>query len=93
VFARPADRHAIEQAAADAGVPFRGLWLEAPERILVERLQHRGADASDADVGVLRMQAAQGAGQITWQRLDASASAGVLLKNAAARVGASAVAA
>jgi aminoglycoside phosphotransferase family enzyme/predicted kinase len=93
VFARPADRHAIEQAAADAGVPFRGLWLEAPERILVERLQHRGADASDADAGVLRMQAAQGAGQITWQRLDASASADVLLKNAAARVGASAVAA
>ena len=87
VFARPADRHAVEQAAADAGVPFQGLWLEAPERVLVERLQHRGADASDADAGVLRRQAAEGAGQITWHRLDASAAAGVVLGHAASLIG------
>ncbi len=89
VFARSADRLAVEQVAADAGVPFHGLWLDAPERVLVERLQHRGADASDADAGVLRTQAAHGAGQITWQRLDASASADVVLENAASRIGAS----
>lgn len=87
VFARAADRHAVEQAAADAGVPFHGLWLDAPERVLVERLQHRGADASDADAGVLRLQTAHGAGQMTWQRLDASASADVVLENAASRIG------
>ena len=31
VFARPADRDAIEQAAAAAGVPFVGIWLDAPQ--------------------------------------------------------------
>jgi predicted kinase len=93
VFARPADRHAIEQAAIDAGVPFRGVWLDAPEPLLVERLQKRRADASDADAAVLRLQATQGAGQITWQRLDASAPADVLLARAASRLGASTAAA
>jgi aminoglycoside phosphotransferase family enzyme/predicted kinase len=93
VFARPADRHAIEQTAIDAGVPFRGLWLDAPEPLLVERLRRRGADASDADAGVLRMQAAQGAGQISWQRIDASGAADAVLANAVSRIGVSTAAA
>ena len=37
VFARPADRDVIEQAAAAAGVPFVGIWLDAPHDVLVAR--------------------------------------------------------
>ena len=54
VFARRADRDAIQRDAAAAGVPFIGLWLEGPEQMLVERLRRRPADASDADAAVLR---------------------------------------
>jgi aminoglycoside phosphotransferase family enzyme/predicted kinase len=82
VFARLGDRTAIERAARDAGVPFFGLWLEAPEPVLVERLRQRMVDASDADVDVLHIQEAQGAGQVAWQRLDASATATSVLASA-----------
>src|SRR5690606_9078351 len=30
VYVQPEDRHAIERVAADASVPFIGVWLEAP---------------------------------------------------------------
>jgi predicted kinase len=52
-------------------------------------LGHRAADASDADANVVRMQQTEGAGRITWQRLDASAPADVVLTSAASRVAAS----
>jgi uncharacterized protein len=75
VYARAADRWAIERAAADAGVPFTGLWLDATESTLLERVQRRRHDASDADARVVRMQRAQETGAIAWHRLDASRSA------------------
>jgi aminoglycoside phosphotransferase family enzyme/predicted kinase len=84
VYARPGDREAIERIARDLGVPFAGLWLEAPPPVLIERLQHRGVDASDADADVLRKQYAQGAGGVTWQQLDASAPSDAVLARAAA---------
>jgi hypothetical protein len=93
VFARPADRKAIERAARDAGVPFFGLWLEAPEPVLADRLKRRTVDASDADADVLHMQEGQGAGQVTWQRLDASATATSVLARAASRIAAATAAA
>jgi aminoglycoside phosphotransferase family enzyme/predicted kinase len=86
VYARRADREAIERIARDSGVPFAGLWLEAPEPVLIERLQHRMADASDADAGVLRHQCAQGAGTVSWRRLDASGPASGVLAQAASAV-------
>jgi predicted kinase len=46
VYARPADRAAIEQVAAAAGVPFIGLWLEAPEPVLIARTGRRRNDPS-----------------------------------------------
>lgn len=88
VWARPADRRAIEQTAIDAGVPFTGIWLEAAEPLLLQRVQHRQADASDADASVVQQQIAGGAGPIGWQRIDASAAAGSMLARAAAHIGA-----
>jgi len=74
VFARPEERHAIEQAAHDAGVAFHGLWLEAPAEVLQQRVGARHGDASDADRRVVEMQLRYETGDITWTRLDASGS-------------------
>ena len=41
VFGRPSDREALEQAAKAAGVPFVGLWLDAPESELIARSGRR----------------------------------------------------
>ena len=73
VFARAADREAIEQAARGAGVPFAAIWLDAPEPVLTERVEQRGPDASDADGHVVRMQCAQWADDVRWARVDAVA--------------------
>ena len=80
VYARPADRQSIERVAADASVPFAGLWLEAPESTLIERAGQRRNDPSDADADVIRMQRAQQTGMIGWHRLDASLPAEVVLE-------------
>jgi predicted kinase len=87
VFLRPQDRDAAEQAAAAAGVPFFGLWLDAPEPVLIERSERRRADPSDADAGVIRGQAARDTGPITWHRLDASAPISVLQQEALHMIG------
>jgi aminoglycoside phosphotransferase family enzyme/predicted kinase len=75
VFARPEDRDVIEQAAAAAGVPFVGIWLDAPHDVLVARAGQRHGDPSDADAAVIQRQLAQETGSIRWHRIDASASA------------------
>jgi aminoglycoside phosphotransferase family enzyme/predicted kinase len=72
VFARPADRSAIEQVAVDAGVPFVGIWLDAPESILIARSERRQLDPSDADTTVIRQQITQDTGPIRWLRVDAT---------------------
>jgi aminoglycoside phosphotransferase family enzyme/predicted kinase len=82
VFACPEERQAIERIAAEASVPFAGIWLEAPEPALIARVEQRRNDASDADADVIRMQSGQPTGVITWQRIDASASAAVVLERA-----------
>jgi predicted kinase len=48
-----------------------GLWLEAPERVLVDRLARRAPDASDADASVLRAQLAREPQPTGWERLEA----------------------
>ncbi len=72
VYSRATDREAIERIAAAVDVPFVGIWLEAPEPILIGRAEHRRNDASDADGAVIRAQLARGAGNVTWHRVDAS---------------------
>jgi aminoglycoside phosphotransferase family enzyme/predicted kinase len=72
VFARPGDRQAIERVAARMSMPFVGLWLDAPEPMLIERIEQRRNDPSDANADVIRMQRQQPTGELTWHRLDAS---------------------
>lgn len=72
VFARDEDRRAIENVAAASGVPFTGLWLDAPEHTLVARIRARHADVSDADERVVQRQVANGSGTVRWIRVDAT---------------------
>ena len=55
-----------------AAIPLAAVWLVAPERVLLERVAPRELDASDADVGVVRMQCAQWANDVRWPQLDAA---------------------
>jgi len=82
VHARPADRQAIERIAAAAAVPFTGIWLDAPEEVLIARATQRRLDPSDADESVIRMQRAQDPGVIDWHRIDASSSQREILRDA-----------
>jgi len=72
VYARPAERAAVETMAKDMGVPFTGLWLKAPPRVLVERVTQRSKDASDATAPVVREQLEYDLGDMTWARIDAA---------------------
>jgi predicted kinase len=82
VYARPTDRQVIERVAADAALPFVGLWLDAPESTLVARAEQRRDDPSDADANVIRMQCAPHTRAIDWHRLDASMPADAVLRRA-----------
>jgi len=83
VYARPGDRAAIERVAADLSVPFIGVWLEAPEAMLMARVERRRDDASDANADVIRIQQQQGTGVMTWHRVEAAPSSEIVLESAA----------
>jgi aminoglycoside phosphotransferase family enzyme/predicted kinase len=87
VFAKPADRDAIEHLANAAGVPFIGLWLDAPVPVLLSRVEGRVADASDAGIEVVRRQLAHQLDSVRWQRLDAAGARQHIADSAIAIVG------
>ena len=70
VFTRPEERAAAAEVARKAGVAFEGLWLEAPQALLHERIAGRTGDASDADGAVLDAQLTRDLGEMTWRRVD-----------------------
>ncbi len=72
VHATRAEREAIEAIARGRGVPFFGLWLDAPTDQRARRVQSRVGDASDADAGIARLQADYDVSDIDWRRVDAT---------------------
>jgi predicted kinase len=84
VHLRPEEREAIAATAAAIGVPFTGLWLDAPAETLVERVTARIGDASDADAEVVRRQARHDPGPMRWHRLDAGTGIDALATEALA---------
>src|SRR6185437_1146422 len=56
VALRPEERAAFAAVAVTAGVPFQGLWLEAPTETMAARIRARRGDASDATEAVLNQQ-------------------------------------
>lgn len=87
VFAAPDERAGIEEVARQAGVAFRGLWLDAPAEVLEERVTHRRHNASDATAFVVRMQLQYDLGTVEWPRLDSSGDRDETLAMARARLG------
>lgn len=83
VYVSSAQRAALAAVAERAGVPFTGLWLEAPFEVMERRIAARPRDASDATVEVLRRQLGSRPGDLNWRRLDASRDSEAVL--AAAR--------
>ena len=72
VFAKPEERAAIEVVARESGCPFIGLWLTAPGEVLIDRVEGRRGDASDADRRVVKEQLRYDLGDISWTSIDAA---------------------
>jgi predicted kinase len=87
VFAESADRDAIQQVARHAGVPFTGLWLEAPVALLLSRVEERKSDVSDAGIEVIWRQLGYQLDSLPWHHLDASGTLQHVCHAAAAVVG------
>jgi hypothetical protein len=66
----PAERRSFADAARAAGVPFTGLWLDAPAATMRRRLRTRRHDASDATPAVLARQLDRDPGPVDWLRID-----------------------
>ena len=73
-FVDPRHRTAIETAARSAGVPFIGLWLEAPMSVLEQRIASRQPNASDATLAVLRAVSSSDPHAGNWLAIDVSGS-------------------
>ncbi|MGB5557815.1 MAG: AAA family ATPase [Paracoccaceae bacterium] len=71
-FLAEAEREAVGALAARLHVPFDGIWLSADPATLERRIAARAADASDADVDVLRAQLTRETGPVNWSEIDAS---------------------
>jgi predicted kinase len=74
VHAKPEEREALAALAAAAGVPFTGLWLDAPAKILRDRIAARTADVSDATVELVDVQRGYDIGPQSFAVIDAGRS-------------------
>jgi aminoglycoside phosphotransferase family enzyme/predicted kinase len=85
-FSTASERQAAAGAAAEVGVAFAGLFLNAPLAARLERIALRRADASDADVAVASKQTAEPLGERGWAALSASGCLGETTRLALARL-------
>ncbi len=72
VFAKPAERAALEAVAQAANVSFEGYFLTADIDTRLRRIGGRVNDASDADAKVARHQQDYDLGDMGWTEIDAS---------------------
>ena len=86
-FLDPAERAMARALAAERGVRFDGIWLEAPVEQLVARVTARKGDASDADAAVVRKQLGFDVGPVDWHVVDTSGAKEVTLGQARMALG------
>ena len=72
VHAKPEERAALATLATRLGVPFTGLWLDAPAQVMRERVAARRGDVSDATPSLVDEQLAYDLGPQRFAVIDAS---------------------
>ena len=86
-FSTGGERAAAGRVAADVGVAFDGLWLEAPLPARIARVERRGPDASDADRAIAQRQQAEPLRERGWTAIDAAGGIEATADRAARRLG------
>lgn len=72
VHAKTQERDAVAALAAERNIPFTGLWLDAPGRLMRERVAVRTGDVSDATAEVVDVQLGYDLGPQSFAVIDAS---------------------
>jgi predicted kinase len=72
VFGKADEKLRVAEIAARGGVPFRALWLTAPDALLKARVEARRGDASDATSEVVEQQLKWHTSNSGWAEIDAS---------------------
>jgi uncharacterized protein len=72
VHARAEERDVLAALAAAKGVPFTGVWLEAPPELLRDRIAARTGDVSDATPELVDVQLGYDVGPQSFTVIDAS---------------------
>jgi aminoglycoside phosphotransferase family enzyme/predicted kinase len=86
VFARQAERLAIQDTAREAKVGFTGFFLVADLATRQSRIGSRAADASDATPEVAEVQEIYNIGPVDWATIDASGTPAATLKHCQTRI-------
>lgn len=74
VFAHADQRATAAKIASSAGVPFIGIWVDAPEEVRVARVQERTNNVSDANADIAKGQSSYDLGEMTWHVVDSAGS-------------------
>ncbi len=73
LFHNEAQRKAIEALAKEIGVPFQGIWVDAPLDVRAERVMSRKRNPSDVKtIEELKKQLDVDVGKISWNKVDTS---------------------
>jgi uncharacterized protein len=72
VQAKKEERDALASLGVETGVPFSGLWLEAPARVMRDRVAARTGDVSDATPEVVDAQLGYDIGPQDFEVIDAN---------------------
>jgi aminoglycoside phosphotransferase family enzyme/predicted kinase len=72
VHAKQPEREQAEALAAEAGVPFTGLWVHTPVAVAMKRIETRVRNPSDVTLDVRAEQENFDLGLVTWNRVDSS---------------------
>jgi predicted kinase len=87
VHARAEEREALAALAAAPGVPFTGVWLEAPPQLLRDRIAARTGDVSDATPELVDVQLGYDVGPQNFTVIDASGPLGQIARSCLERLG------
>jgi aminoglycoside phosphotransferase family enzyme/predicted kinase len=86
-FNRPDERSRVNEMAAAVEVPFTGIWLELAPEDLIERVERRGDDVSDATAAVVRDQIVRFRGPVEWTVVSAKGSVNEVVARVQALIG------